>query len=264
MYALDVFNHYERTHWRLNEFDWDELRPDLVEPEYITLAKSAVMGECNSIAAVHGFLNEFVDDYDFSAFVCIWGYQELQHHYAFKTWLRQIGQDVADRPVEATRAPYPPGRTPSATLATNVISEITVNTVYSSLARQVKEPALSALLLRASRDEAAHAREFIAYAKRRLEQHPDELVSVLETLYVYTSQPDSIRHPVSVFKDGLDELSNHETIDTGFELFLDAVAHDGELARLQQKIRKAFTVFTGVRLESNADVRAAIAELIDQ
>lgn len=263
MHAFDVFSHYERTHWRLTEVEWDAIRPELVEPDYVTMAKSAVMGECNSIAAVHGFLNEFVDDYDFSAFVCVWGYQELQHHYAFKSWLRAVGEDVADRPVQATREPYPPGRTPSATLATNVISELTVNKVYGSVAKVVKEPVLQSVLLKASRDEAAHAREFMFYVKRRLQEHPDELVSVLETLYFYTSQDDGIRHPVSVFKDGLEELSNHETIDTGFHLFLDSIAQDGDLQTLQRNVRKAFSTFTDLKLETNRDVRVAIAELID-
>lgn len=263
MHAFDVFTHYEKSHWRMSDIDWDGIRHDLLEPEYVTMAKSAVMGECNSIAAVHGFLNEFVDDYDFAAFTCVWGYQELQHHYAFKSWLRAIGEDVADRPVEATREPYPPGRTPSATLATNVISELTVNKVYASVAKKVKEPVLQSVLTKASRDEAAHAREFIFYVKRRLKEHPEEMLSVLETLYFYTSQDDGIRHPVSVFKDGLDELSNHETIDTGFELFLEQIANDGELQTLQRNVRKAFSTFTELKLESNRDVRAAIAELID-
>lgn len=90
MHSFDVFHHYERNHWQLR--DIDAVGHALVEPEYVMLAQSAVMGECNSLAAIHGFFNEFVDDYDFSVFVAIWGYQELQHHYAFKTWLRVVDQ----------------------------------------------------------------------------------------------------------------------------------------------------------------------------
>ena len=87
----------------------------LVKPEYITLVKSAVMGESNVIAAVHGFLNEFADDYDFSAFAVIWGYQEVQHHFAFTSWLQAVGEHVDNRAVVAAmRAPYNPGSTPSA------------------------------------------------------------------------------------------------------------------------------------------------------
>ncbi|MFL6129615.1 MAG: ferritin-like domain-containing protein [Mycobacteriales bacterium] len=259
MHSSDVFRHYERNHWRLSDLDFGGIRRDLVRPEYVTMARSSVMGESNVIAAVHGFLNEFVDDYDFSSFAVVWGYQEVQHHNAFRGWLRELDADVADAPVEAMREPYAPGTTPSATLATNIISELTVNHVYKSLSRYVQEPVLRQLLSNASRDEAAHAREFIHYCRERLRRHPEELPSVLETLYVYTADT-RIKHPVSMFKDNLAELRDHETIGTGFELFLGQVADAGELAELQGKIRKTFAGLTELDLSSNSRVRRALAE----
>lgn len=261
MHSFDVFHQYERHHWQLRDIDFAAIRRDLVRPEYITLARSAVMGESNVIAAVHGFLNEFVDDYDFSTFAAIWGYQEVQHHYAFKTWLQAVDADVDAKPVEAMREPYAPGTTPSATLATNIISELTVNHIYKAVARKVEEPVLRTILSNASRDEAGHAREFIHYARKRLERKPEELPSVLETLYVYTGSK-AIRHPVSVFKDGLDELAEHETIDTGFQFFLDEVASEGELDELHGKIRRTFSSLTGLDLSSNGRVRRALAEAL--
>lgn len=257
MHSFDVFTHYERNHWKLGDIDFDAVDHDLVRPEYITLAKSAVMGECNSIAATHGFFNEFADDYDFSAFAAIWGYQELQHHYAFKSWLRAIGEDVDQRPVDAMRAPYAPGSTPSATLATNIISELTVNHIYRKVADWVQEPVLQDILRRASRDEAGHAREFIHYTKARIERLPGELPSVLETLYVYTSEA-KIKHPVSLFKDSLVE-GGHETIDTGFDFFLEKVAAEGELDALHAKVRGVFATMTGLDLGSGSRIRRALA-----
>ncbi|GAA5069274.1 hypothetical protein HNP84_008959 [Thermocatellispora tengchongensis] len=262
MHSFDVFRHYERQHWRLADLPLDEVNRDLVRPEYVTLAKSATMGESNVIAAVHGFLNEFVDDYDFSTFAVVWGYQEVQHHYAFRAWLAAVGESVDDTAVTSMREPYAPGTTPSATLATNIISELTVNHVYRAVSAWVEEPVLKTLLLNASRDEAGHAREFIHYATRRLERLPEELPSVLETLYVYSSEA-KIKHPVSTFKSGISELGEHETIDTGFELFLEKVAADGELDVLHGKVRRTFGNITGLDLSSNAKVRRALAEALD-
>lgn len=263
MHSYDVFRHYERLHWRLGDLDLDAVRAHLVRPEYVTLAKSATMGESNVIAAVHGFLNEFVDDYDFSTFAVVWGYQEVQHHYAFRSWLTAVGEHVDDKAVDSMREPYAPGTTPSATLATNIISELTVNHVYRAVASWVEEPVLKSLLLNASRDEAGHAREFIHYAGRRLERRPEELPSVLETLYVYSSEA-KIKHPVSTFKAGISELDDHETIDTGFELFLEQVAAEGELETLHGKVRRTFGSLTGLDLGSNAKVRRALAEALDR
>src|SRR5262249_27350174 len=97
VHSFDVFRHYERLHSRLTDLDFAGIDRTLVRPEYVTLAKSATMGESNVIAAVHGFLNEFVDDYDFSTFAVVWGQQEVQHHYAFRSWLEAVGEAVNDR-----------------------------------------------------------------------------------------------------------------------------------------------------------------------
>jgi hypothetical protein len=261
MHSYDIFHHFERNHWQLKDLDFSQVRTDLVTPDYITMAKSAVMGEANVIPAVHGFLNEFLDDYDFSTFAVIWGQQEVQHHYAFRAWLAAVGVTVDDRPVEAMRAPYAPGTTPSATLATNIISELTVNHVYRRVASVVQEPVLAKLLLNASRDEAGHAREFIYFCKERLARRPEETSSVLETLYVYTSG-DQIRHPVSMFKSGLSELADVETIDTGFDLFLAQVADENELVELQTKIRGVFGNLVEMDLSTNGKVRRALAEVL--
>lgn len=260
MHSFDVFHHYERKHWRLADVPWDEVRTDLVRPEYVTMAKSAVMGEANSIAAQHGFYNEF-DDYDFSAFVAIWGYEELQHHFAFRTWLNAVGAEVKPAAVEAMRAPYDPGTTPCATLATNIISELTVNHIYRAVAAWVEEPVLRGIMSSASIDEAGHAREFLHFARKRLEAHPEELPSVLETLHVYTGE-QRIKHPVGVFKSELVALKDHETIDTAFEMFLEQVATTGELEKLQDNIRRAFAALTGMDVSSNARVRRRLAEAL--
>jgi hypothetical protein len=260
MHGYDVFRHYERKRWTIDELPFDDIDRELVRPEYVTMVKSAVMGEANSIAAQHGFLNEF-DDYDFSAFVAVWGYEELQHHFAFRTWLDAVGVTMPAGPVEAMREPYEPGTTPCATLATNIISELTVNHVYRSVAAWVDEPVLRGLMNRASRDEAGHAREFLYYARRRLTAHPEELPSVLETLYVYTSE-SRIKHPVGVFKSGLEELANHETIDTAFEMFLAGIAAEGEFDRLQDNIRRAFAALTGLDVSTNGRVRRRLAEAL--
>lgn len=261
MHTYEVFTHYERNHWKLSDVDFSAIRKDLVKPEYVAIAKSAVMGESNVIAAVHGFMNEFVDDYDFSTFAVVWGYQEVQHHYMFKAWLDAIGEEVEDAPIEAMRAPYDPGTTPSATLATNIISELTVNHIYRRVATAVDEPVLKDLLLKASRDEAGHAREFIHFCQQRLAKHEEEVASVLETLYVYTSDK-RIKHPVSVFKSNLTELEDHETIDTAFELFLEEVADADELEELQGKIRRVFGQLVDRDLSSNGKVRRALADVL--
>lgn len=261
LHSYDVFPAYQNASWELKDIPWDEFRADLVRPEYIAFAIGAVMGESNSIAAQHGFFNEFEDDYDFSAFVCLWGYQELQHHLAFKKWLRLAGKDVGYEQINAMRAPYPPGVTPSATLATNIISEIATNHMYKCVSRVTQEPVIAKLMKRASGDEARHAREFIHYTARRLTTHPHEMASVLEAFYVYMADPEGkYHHPVSKFKGNLPELDGHITIDEVFRYF--GEVDDGtEWERIYAQLFKTLTELTGQSVTRLRDIRRILADL---
>nr|AAM13698.1 unknown [Frankia sp. EuIK1] len=234
----------------------------LVRPEDIAAAKGVVLGEATSLPGLHGFLSEFADDYDCSAFVAIWAYQELQHHFGFRAWLRAVGVHVDQAKIEALREPYEPGVTPSATLATNVISEITVNTVYRAMAAWVQEPVLADLYLRASRDEAGHAREFLHYLRRRLATHPEELPSVLERIHFYVTS-SRLSHPVGVYKhQRVEELRGHETVDDVIDLYLRISPPDAQ-DKLLAKLRRAIGSAIGVPLRSTGDIRRALAASLD-
>jgi hypothetical protein len=261
LHSYEVFQSYQHTAWELTDIDWSSFRSDLVTPMLVRFAKGAVMGESNSVAAQHGFFNEFVDDYDFSAFVALWGYQELQHHLVFKKWLRTAGYDVGYEQINAMRPPYPPGVTPAATLATNIISEIVTNHMYKCVGRNVQEPVLRSIVRKASGDEARHAREFIHYTARRLRQRPQERRSVLEVLYIYVAS-SSYQHPVSKFKGNLPELVGHETIDVVFDYFREL--DDGtEWERVCQQLFASFEEFADRPLRKLGDLRRAIGALDD-
>src|SRR5260370_36966000 len=109
MHSIGIFHEYEKSQWSIKDLPWDQLEHDKVKPEYVRLAKSAVMGEGNSIAALHGFLNESTEDYDFPAYASLWGAQGLQHHFVFRKYLAALGAAVDDDSVAPRRAAYLPG-----------------------------------------------------------------------------------------------------------------------------------------------------------
>ncbi len=259
-HSFDVFEHYERLQWKVSDLGLGDIRRDLIHPIYIPLVKGVVMGEATSLPGLHGFLSEFHDDYDCSAFVAIWAYQELQHHYAFRAWLKAVDVHIDQDKIEALREPYEAGITPSATLTTNVISEIIVNTVYRALSEWVEEPVLADLFLRASRDEAGHAREFLYYLKRRLELYPNELKSVLERIHFYVTSP-RLNHPVGVYKhQRVEEMRGYETVDDVIDIYLQFSPPDA-LEKLQAKLRRMLGTAVGRDLSRNAAIRHAMAEL---
>jgi hypothetical protein len=261
LHSARVFTAYQHATWLMEDIPWDEFRPDLVAPEYIVFAKGAIMGESNSVAATHGLLKEFADDYDFSQFACIWGYQEIQHHLVFQTWLQLAGHAVSYEKVSAMREPYPPGVTKAASLATNVICEVLTNHMYKCVGRAMREPVIAKIASRASGDEARHAREFAYYTKRRLASNPEECASVIETLYIYMGGTrDRYRHPVSKFKGHLPELEGHETIDEVFRYFAEVDRDNAEWQKCCEQLFMYFSDITGHRITKMSDVRRAIAE----
>jgi hypothetical protein len=261
LHSARVFAGYQHATWELPDIPWQEFRPELVTPEHIVFAKGAIIGESNVIAATHGLLNEFGDDYDFSQFACIWGYQEIQHHLAFQTWLQLAGHGIEHRTIASMREAYPPGVTRAATLATNVICEVLATHAYKCVARDMPEPVLAEILRKASGDEARHAREFVHYTAKALADQPEARASVVETLYIYMGTTrDLYRHPVSRFKGNLPELEGHETIDQMFAYFAEVDEDGSEWAKCCEQLFKYFSAITGYRLTRMADVRRAIAE----
>ncbi|WP_101607305.1 ferritin [Amycolatopsis sp. BJA-103] len=261
MHSARIFAEYQHATWEMHHIPWQDFTPQAVRPEHVVFAKGAIIGESNVVAATHGLLNEFGMDYDFSQFTCIWGYQEIQHHLAFQTWLQLAGHSIEHRTIASMREAYPPGVTRAATLATNVICEVLATHAYKCVARSMEEPVLAEILRKASGDEARHAREFVYYTAQQLAERPEELASVVETLYIYMGTTrDLYRHPVSRFKGNLPELEGHETIDEMFAYFAEVDEDGAEWAKCCEQLFKYFSTITGYKLTKMADVRRAIAE----
>lgn len=263
MRSFEIFQQYEKTLWQLKDIPWDQLDRKNLEGWEIDYVRAAVMGEATFLGGLHTFLNEAVDDYDFSCFASIWSNQELQHHIALRTWLKALDADVDQAPVDAMRPPFPVGNSLAQTLCTNVVSELLVCHMYHHISDRIKDPVLALILRNASGDEGRHAQGFAHYAKRRLKAHPEELVSVLETLYFYTGNKQlAVRHPSSVFKGELPpELGKeHVTIDVGLDYFY--LREDSQSEALRQRIFRTFSTMTGLTLDSPRSIRKAIGDAL--
>ena len=262
MESFEIFNRYQRTNWDLQDLPWASFDRDKVTDEEIQFARAAVMGEATFVGGLHTFLNEGMGDYDLSCFAAIWAYQELQHQFAFRSWLKRLDADVDQKPVDAMRPPFPVGHSLAQTLCTNIISELVICHVYYQMSQRVTDPVLRAIFLNASGDEGRHARAFAHYTGDQLAKHPEELATVLETLYFYAGdRRRSVRHPSSVFKGELPpELAGHITIDAGLEYF--AGLDENKMDSLRKRVFQTFSSLTGSTLDSPRAIRAALAEAL--
>ena len=258
-----IYRQHQKHRWELTDIPWDQMRPNATADD-LRLARGLAFGESNAIAALHLFLNESEDDYDFGSYAAIWCFEEIRHHYAFREWLERQGESLDDANLQAMRPAYPNGVTPAATIATNLISELTLTTVYSTLAEHVHDPALAEILRHASRDEARHARDFRLFLKRRVDVRRDEMRSVLETLYIYLSDPARpLKHPVDMFKTAVTHPSSRAMPDDAFQRFMEVDQDAHHLRKIRSRIMSSFATVTGYALPDLAAVRRAVADLLD-
>ena len=260
MRSFEIFHRYEKTWWNLRELPWDTLGKNSITDQDVQFARAAVLGEATFLPGLHSFLEGGRDDYDLSSFVSIWAYQELQHHFAFRTWLERSGVGLNQATVDETRPPFPEGNTLAQTLCSNLIGELVVCQSYAQVAECTSDPVLKLIFINASADEGRHARGFADYTKMQIERDPDAIISVLETLYFYAGDKRiPVRHPSGVFKGDLPpQFEGELSISEGFEMFSEVAKVDTE--RLRRRVFGAFSALTDYRLETPRDVRRAISD----
>ncbi len=262
MRSFEIFHRYEKTWWSLRSLPWEQLSTkDTLSPQDVKLAQAAALGEATFLPGLHSFLEGGSDDYDLSSFVSIWSYQELQHHFAFRTWLERVGVGIEQAAVDETRPPFPEGHTLAQTLCSNIIGELVVCHYYARLAELTKDPVLKAIFINASADEGRHARGFADYTRMQLDRHPESMMSVLETLYYYAADKKKpVKHPSDVFKGQLspDLQSENVSIGEGFLLFAEVA--DDDMERLRRRVFGTFSSLTGYKLENARSIRRAMSE----
>lgn len=262
MRSYEIFHRYEKTWWNLRELPWDQLGKNSITDQDVQFAQAAVLGEATFLPGLHSFLHGGNDDYDLSAFVSIWAYQELQHHFAFRTWLERAGVEVKQEKVDRMRPPFPEGHTLAQTLCSNIIGELVVCQSYAQVADHTADPVLQLIFRNASADEGRHARGFSDYTKMQIQRDPSALLSVLETLYFYAGDKrEPVRHPSGVFKGQLpEELEGELSISEGFEMFDNVAKIDND--RLRNRVFGTFSALTGYELDSPRSIRRAIADTL--
>ncbi len=54
-HSFGAFQHYRRLQWKISDVGLENVRRDLVQPDYISLVKGVVMGEATSLPGLHGW-----------------------------------------------------------------------------------------------------------------------------------------------------------------------------------------------------------------
>lgn len=166
-------------HWTLDDIDWQAFDPSRIDPEIVSIVKSASLVEHNGADYATYLSNVFADDPDFQNAVRIWADEEVQHGRALARWAaladptfdfdNAFARFVAGfrLPLEATESVR---GTRAGELVARCIVETGTSSYYSALAEASDEPVLKQICHKIAADEFRHYKLFYDYLKRYLEK----------------------------------------------------------------------------------------------
>ncbi len=250
-----LFDEAERARWRLADVPWERLDRAEVTPALVRFVRLVAGSELTTTSATARFLQEMHDDVDFTHWMSVWFYEETKHPEALFRWLAHFGEGLGEREILRGRVSAPFMRSRTATLVTNLLSEIFASAGYQDLARWSPEPVLAEIARRLAGDEARHAASFFAFARRAIDRAraPDvERLQALKVLYFWLQAADQVEHPVRQF---------HARVRSDAEVaaLLDAMTIGYE--PIFERARQSVAALVDLPIASSADVLAHVTRL---
>src|SRR5690349_2131707 len=142
----------------VEDWDWDQARPDLLTPRQRQMMHTVALGETSGSAVADGFLRAFRTNPELAAFFGTWFTEELNHFIGYHLYLKKMNEAwPAERGLEVAEVEFLPyADDPMEIAAANMYQELVGFLVYRSFSRQVKDPFLAKMLAQFAKDECRH------------------------------------------------------------------------------------------------------------
>jgi hypothetical protein len=203
-----LFDEAERARWKMSDLAWGAIARDRVTAEERARVREIIASEATTFSATQRFLLDFADDVAFSNWLSIWFYEETKHPQVLVRWLAAFDEHVDDAAMRRARVTAPFMRSKTATLVTNIISEMVAAARYLRLSKTTAEPVLAQIARNLAGDEARHAASFFVFARERIARSAtpdDERRDALKVLYLWSNASGQNRHPVNLLaQDGME------------------------------------------------------------
>lgn len=165
------FRTHERVMWQVSDIPFDQIDGNLIIADEVAAVRWATLIESHNPVFTGALLDYYRMDHEMAADAIMWGYEELKHYMADRTYLSSPAlrayvdlQDL-DRELNETRAGVW-GEKESKFNAYQVavyrmVQEVATGRYYFGLATHTKEPVLKDMARTIGKDEMRHAdREF--------------------------------------------------------------------------------------------------------
>lgn len=178
-----------RLTYHIEDWDFSRARPDLLTPRQRATMHTVALGETSGSAVADGFLRSFREHPELAAFFGTWFVEELNHFLGYHLYLELMGEAW---PVERAQAVAATEFRPYAedsyeVAACNMYQELVGYLVYRSMAEQVRDPFLAAMLRQFAKDELRHYKLYQQFVARRIQRDPSFRRTVLKVFLKGTS-----------------------------------------------------------------------------
>jgi hypothetical protein len=161
--------------WSIDDFDFDEARPDLLNERQRRIVHSFAMGETSGFTVGAGFLSSFRNLPELGSFFGIWFTEELNHYWGYHRYLERMGEGWQLEKKQAVTGvdflDY--AEDPYEVAAANMYQELIAFCVYSSFARQAKDPFLAKMVMTFAKDELRHYKFYELVTAREIQRRPE-------------------------------------------------------------------------------------------
>jgi hypothetical protein len=249
-----LFDEAETARWRLADIPWRDLKREAVTPQLVELVREIVASEATTFSATQQFLRDFANDIDLTNWISVWFYEETKHPQVMMRWLDAVGASYDDEAVRRARVTAPFMKSKTATLTSNVISEMLAATRYMNLREHSPEPVLSWIAARLAGDEARHAASFFRFARAKLASMPGDVARRerargVEVLQAWLGGARPATHPVAQMIERLAEGPEHGAIDLGF-------------TAIRNRVIRVVGLLLDLPLQRQEDVSAVLLDLL--
>lgn len=211
---------HQKAMWHFDQIPFDRINKNLLTEDDLVAVSTAMKVESHNPVYTSQILAFFRQDHEMTSFVVVWGYEEMKHYLALRTYLEATGLvnlGQLERDLTRTRAGQWGEResqfTPAQSYAYTTIQEQVTGRFYQMFADHTREPVLKGMLRLIGKDEYRHCQYYLGKAQQEQEVNPQAKDEIDEVLLEFGMPGSTFIEGYSEGAEVMNRISQPKVID---------------------------------------------------